>query len=45
MSEINDLKAKCYDILAQIQQLQQLLAEKNQQIAELQAKAVEPVKK
>ena len=36
MSEIKDLKSECYDILVQIQQLQQLLAEKNQQIAQVQ---------
>jgi hypothetical protein len=38
MEEITKLKAECYDILAQIQQLQQLLQEKSQKIAELEKK-------
>lgn len=35
MDEITKLKAEAYDIFAQIQALQQMLAEKNQKIAEI----------
>ncbi len=35
MEEITKLKAEAYDIFAQIQALQQLLAEKNQKINDI----------
>lgn len=45
MEEITKLKAEVYDLLAQQEQIQHILRQKNQHIAELQSKEPEVVDK
>lgn len=42
MDEITKLKAECYDIVANIQQLQGLLEQKNRELAKLMQDSAQP---